>query len=99
MANLGEKQCLLATAESNAEHKFTMQVADVNRALLSVSKAVDGGNSVVFDERWSYIEDKRTGERTTIKRSRGLYVLEAWVKQRPSDSGQAAGFARPDMKK
>ena len=63
MANLGEKQCLLATAESNAKHKFTMQVADVNRALLSVSKAVHGGDRVVFYERWSYIEDKRTGGR------------------------------------
>ena len=83
--NLGEKRCLMCTNESSTEHRLTMQVADVNRALLSVSKAVDGGNRVVFDSEWSYIEDKRTGEKTTVRRRGGLYVLETWVKARSND--------------
>ena len=80
--NLGEKRCLMCTDESSTEHRLTMQVADVNRALLSVCKAVDGGNRVVFDKDWSYIEDVRTGERTTIHRRGGLYVLETWARAR-----------------
>ena len=67
-----------------------MQVADVNRALLSVSKSVDAGNREVFDCDWSYIEDRQTGERTTLTRQGGLYVLEAWVKQKLNSCDQPA---------
>ena len=59
-----------------------MQVADVNRALLSVSRAIDGGNRVVFDKDWCFIEDLRAGERFTIQRKGGPYILETWVKAR-----------------
>ena len=83
----------MVTGESAVEHKLTMQVAEVNRALLSVSKCVDGGNRIVFDEGWSYIEDKRTGQRTTIERRGGLYVLETWVRSRQNDQ-KPAPFAR-----
>ena len=72
---------VMCTDESNVQHKITMQVADVNRALMSVSTAVDAGNKVVFDDGWSYIEDKRTGYRTTKQRRGGLYVLESWVSE------------------
>ena len=79
-----------------------MQVAEVTRALLSVSKAVDAGNRVVFDEQWSYLENKKTGERTTIKRRGGLYVMESWVRarkdgERPRGVGQP--FGRPGLNK
>ena len=90
--NLGEKRCLMATEEDPAEHRLTMQVADVNRALLSVSKAVDGGNRVVFDRDWSFIEDKRTGRRTTIRREGMLYVLDAWVAPSSELPGRQQGF-------
>ena len=58
---------------------------------MSVSKAVDAGNKVVFDDGWSYIEDKRTGYRTTIQRRGGVYVLESWVKARDGSEGQPFG--------
>ena len=93
--NLGEKRCVLASNNDATEHNLTLQVADVTRALLSVSKAVDGGNRVVFDQDWSYIEDRRTGKRTTITRQGMLYVLEAWVKKKPETSNQTPGFPRP----
>ena len=93
LPNLGEKRCLLATEESHTEHVMNMQVAGVNRALLSVSRAVDSGNRVIFDRDWSYIENKTTGEKTTITRKGGLYVLDAWIKQRPEDdNGKPAPF-------
>ena len=89
LPNLGEKKMVMCTDESNVQHKITMQVADVNRALMSVSKAVDAGNKVVFDDGWSYIEDK--SYRTTIQRRGGLYVLESWVKARDESDGQPFG--------
>ena len=92
--NLGEKKCVMMTTESNAERRLTIQVADVNRALLSVSKAVDGGNRVVFDHDWSYIEDRNTGERTTLVRKGGLYVIETWVKTRQDDAPPSQPFGR-----
>ena len=77
--------------DSQVHHNFTMQVTEVNRPLMSVSRAVDASNRVVFDEGWSYIEDKRTGLRTTIQRRGGLYVLESWVKARDEMLSQPFG--------
>lgn len=93
--NLGEKRCILATDESPIAHNLTMQVAEVNRAILSVSKAVDAGNRVIFDDRWSYIEDKRTGQRTALQRRGGLYVLESWVRARGEEEQPSASNRRP----
>ena len=82
---------VMCTEESEVEHNITMQVADVNRALMSVSRAVNAGNKVVFDEGWSYIEDKRTGLRITIQRRGGLYALESWVRARDEGTSQPFG--------
>ena len=83
--NLGEKRMTMCTNETSTQRNLTMQVAEVNRALLSVAKMVDAGNRVVFDKDWSFIEDLRTGERSTIQRRGGLYILETWVKARRSE--------------
>ena len=99
LPNLGEKRCMLTTEETGTVRGLTMQVANVQKALMSVSKAVDAGNRVVFDTDWSYIQDKRTGERTTIQRQGNLYTLEAWVKQRSDDKPAAAPFGGLGTKK
>ncbi len=44
-----------------------LQIADVKRGLLSVSKATAGGNRGVFDQDGSHIENKFNGERTLLK--------------------------------
>ena len=92
LPNLGEKRCMLGTDDSSTIRGLTMQVANVQKALLSVSKAVDAGNRVVFDEQWSFIEDKRTGERTTLQRQGNLYTLESWVKQRVEEAAPFGGL-------
>ena len=96
--NLGEKKCIMMTSEASTERKLALQVADVNRALLSVSKAVDGGNRVISDKDWSYIEDRTTGERTTLVRKGGLYVVETWVKSRSDDVPPGQPFGRQGMR-
>ena len=99
LPNLGEKRCMLTTEETGTVRGLTMQVANVHKALMSVSKAVDAGIRVVFYTDWSYIQDKRTGERTTIQRQGNLYTLEAWVKQKSDDKPAAAPFGGQGTKK
>ena len=96
LPNLGEKKMIMSVDDTGMEHRITMQVADVSRPLMSVSRAVDSGNKVVFDDKWSYIENKRTGLRTTIQRRGGLYVLESWV--RPTDDQECQPFQRPSTR-
>ena len=86
-----QKRLVMCADDSQVHHNFTMQVAEVNRPIMPVSRAVDAGNRVVFDEGWSYIEDKRTGLRTTIQRRGGLYVLESWVKAMDEVPSQPLG--------
>ena len=80
IANYGEKQ-LNGLNNEGEETGITAQVADVRRNLASVVKMMDAGNRVVFDEEWSYIENKRTKRRTTMNRERGLMNFDVWVKK------------------
>ena len=36
------------------------------------------GNRVVFDEEGSYVENKKTGERTELVKEKGSYILTVW---------------------
>ena len=76
--NLGEKK-FTGTTDEGMERKIAAQVADVNKALMSVKKLVASGNRVVFDLD-SYIEDRATGERTWLQEDGGMYMLKMWVK-------------------
>ena len=91
--NWGEKRCLMSTEERGRLHGLTLQAAEVNRPLLSVSRCVDGGNRIAFDQESSYIEDKLTGERTTLQRKGGLYTMKSWVRAK-TDEDIASGFPR-----
>ena len=79
--NLGEKR-FVGHTEEGMERKVTAQVAEVNKALLSVKKIVAAGNRVVFDTE-SYIEDKASGERMWPSEAQGMYMLKMWVKNGP----------------
>ena len=78
--NLGEKR-FTGVTEEGVLRSVTMQVCDVNKALLSVRKVVKAGNRVVFDEDGSYIQDKRTGSKVWLKDEGGMYMLTMWVKR------------------
>ena len=56
-----------------------MQIADVKQALGSVRRMCEAGNRVAFDEEGGYIENNGTGERATLVKGRGSYVLSLWV--------------------
>ena len=57
------------------EKAMNFAVTDCKKPLASVSKIVDKGNRVVFDEEESFIENKKTGEKIMLERERGTYVM------------------------
>ena len=64
--------CLQYTATCN----FEPQACDVNKALLSVSRMVQAGNTVVFSKSGSYVEDESTRERIPLREQGGMYMLK-----------------------
>ena len=78
IANLGEKRFEGVTEDGGVKN-ITAQVCSVNKALLSVSKAVKAGNRVVFDDSGSFIENKESGERIWLKQQGGIYTLDVGV--------------------
>ena len=81
LPNLGEKK-FLAISSEGVQRGLTMQVCDVNKGLLSVSKIVALGHRVVFDkENGSYIEDTTSGERLWLQERGGMYILRLWVRK------------------
>ena len=79
--NLEEKRFVGLTNEG-VQKAVVAQICDVNRGLLSVKKVTNSGNRVVFDQDESYIENKRSGERTPLKETGGMYELSLWVKRK-----------------
>ena len=77
--NKGEKTFKGVSTEG-CERGIVAQVADVNKALLSVSRMVKFGHRVVFDAE-SYVEDKTTGEKMWLTEEGGMYALRLWVKE------------------
>ena len=97
--NLGEKSLEVVTDEGRCA-RATFQVADVTRALCSISRVCDQGNKVIFESGGGWIESS-DGRRTAFKRENNVYVLELHVhdpghRDEGAEHGlDASGFARP----
>ena len=78
LRNKGQKRVLIITAEKQLRW-VTIQMADVNKTLCSVSKNNDHGFKVVYDKSESYMQDVKTKEKTNLRRQRGVFVLDCWV--------------------
>ena len=57
------------------------QVCAVSKALLSVSRMVQAGNQVVFEQHGSYVEDLQSGEQMYMYEKGGMYMLRMWVEK------------------
>jgi hypothetical protein len=68
---------------------MVMQVCDVKRVLGSVSRFVDAGIRVVFDEGGSYIHNKTSGKTMQLRREGGVYKFDLWVKEGVKNRGTA----------
>ena len=65
-----------------------MQVTDVRKSLMSVSKVCDEGHRVVFEAHAGHIEHIARGQRTSFYRCNGVYVLDVAVEPTSGFSGQ-----------
>ena len=54
-----------------------MQVTDINKSLMGVSRICDTGHKVIFDSEGGYIEHVESGQLTRFERKGGVYVLRA----------------------
>ena len=79
--------------EKGSRFKMTAQVADITKPLCSVRRMTQAGNRVVFDDTGSYVENKQTGEITTINETRGDYHMEVWVDQQGDEAGDHSRLA------
>ena len=68
--------------------KILFQVAQITKPLVSVSKLIEEGHIVVFDEvpdelgnggHGSYIEHKASGKRMALKLERGVFIIDAFT--------------------
>ena len=94
--NVGERQCFAMTEGSHVPKRIHIQIADVHKPLLSISKCADMGYDCVLRDDGGYLWDRATGEQIPIRRKGNLYFLKMWVKQAPPIV-DASGFTRPGM--
>ena len=72
---------------------WVFQVAGIHKPLVSVSKLINNGWRVIFDEERSYLLHKATGDTIDLKSERGIFTIEAFVE--PNKNTQP-GFPRPE---
>ncbi len=76
--NQGKQVPNLCTPQGDYE-QLQFQLAPVAQVMCSVSGLCKACNSVIFEDGYGYIEDKRTKYRTWLKEKEGLYVLDHHV--------------------
>ena len=96
IANEGGCDFKFATVEGH-EQCMTFQIAEVNKALGSVSYLVDNGYRVVFDKDEetghdiSVMTHKKSGVTSRFRRERNIWILDALV---DADEHTDASFHR-----
>ena len=73
--NRGQKTVLMLTKVKKLRWT-TFQIAKVKKIPVGVSKNLDAGQRVVYDDD-SYIEDKATLDKVMLERARGVFKFEA----------------------
>ena len=74
--NLGERRCLVWTEGATEAKTMNMQVADVHKGLLSLSRCADMGFEGRFGRRAGALICERTGEVVPLVRKGNLYMLK-----------------------
>ena len=82
---MGEKEVKVVTKEGS-RCTLKMQVTNVTKPLMSVSRICDAGHRVVFEDKGGCIEHLATKQKTSFQRIDNVYRLKVQVP-----------FARPVM--
>ena len=86
--NLGERRCELWTDGAYSAKAITMQVADIHKPLLSLSRCADMGYESQFGATHGCLIDRHTGEVIPLQRRGNLYILRAWVRAATAPFGR-----------
>ena len=89
--NLGERQCVMWTEGATVGRRLNLQVADVHKALLSLSRCADKGFESRFGRKAGALIDEVTEEVIPLERKGNLYVLRCWMRAKEPEH-----FARPE---
>ena len=81
--NQGERRCMMMTENSNQAKRIYIQVADVHKPLLSVTRCADLGYECTLGKSGGKLTDIVTGESIPIRRKGNLYVMRVWIKECP----------------
>ena len=71
------------TEHASGIRKMNLQVADVHKALLSLSRCADMGFESRFGRKAGALIDEESGEVIPLQRKGNLYVLKCWLKAAP----------------
>ena len=89
--NLAERRCLMWTEGAAHARHVNMQVADVHKGLLSLSRCADMGFESRFGRTMGALIDEEGREVIPLRRKGNLYVLRCWLRAAP-----AAPFGRQE---
>ena len=85
--NLGERRCLIWSEGTSEPRGISLQVADVKKPLLSLSRCADLGYESRLGKVAGCLVDTETGETIPLQRKGNVYVLKTWIRD--------ADFQRP----
>jgi hypothetical protein len=83
LPNKGEQKVKFLTRDG-IWATLLFQVAGINKPLVSVSRLIDEGWRVVFDDEGSYLMHKKSKKMIHIDRTKGVFTVDAYVE--PEDS-------------
>ena len=78
--SLGERRCLVWTENATEVKNMNMQVADVHKGLLSLSRCAGMGFEGRFGRIAGALICEKTGEVISLTRKGNIYVLRIWIK-------------------
>ena len=78
LPNMGEQKVRFLTKDG-VWATLLFQIAGINKPLVSVSKLIDEGWRVVFDDEGSYLLHKITKKKIMMDRTRGVFTIEAYI--------------------
>ena len=78
LPNKGEQKVRFLTKDGTWA-SLMFQLAGINKPLVSVSRLIDEGWKVVFDDEESYMLHKKTNRKIVMERTRGVFSIEAFV--------------------
>ena len=83
---LGERRLEISTEGAQMPRRMAIQVADVHKPLLSLSKCADSGYQSMSGQTAGALDDMESGDVIPLVRRENVYYLRAWVISAPNSS-------------